>query len=116
AAQFRRWKGTSETEIVCATSNGASVGIVHLLGGPKLQTHRLAERTPALSHSHVAQQRHGPGDGGSNGTGLFLDTAEIYNPATGTWRYTLHSMNVARYAHTAVRLLDGRVLLAGAGT
>lgn len=53
----------------------------------------------------------------NNGTVLVAggssNTAEIYDPGTGTWRYTLHPMNYARYAHTAVKLLDGRVLIAG---
>ncbi len=50
--------------------------------------------------------------GGFNGTSN-RNTAEIFDPGTGTWRPTLHSMNLARYAHTAIKLLDGRVLLAG---
>jgi len=53
----------------------------------------------------------------SNGTVLVTggpsNTAEIYNPQTGTWRYTLNPMNVARSYHTAVELLDGSVLVAG---
>src|SRR5436309_12430119 len=41
------------------------------------------------------------------------DTAELYNPQTGTWRYTAHKMTMPRAAHTATLLPDGRVLLAG---
>ena len=39
-------------------------------------------------------------------------TAEIYNPVSGVWTLT-GSMNIARADHAAVRLHDGRVLVAG---
>ncbi len=41
------------------------------------------------------------------------NTAEIYNPVTGTWRYTNFAMNAARSHHEAIRLMDGTVLIAG---
>src|SRR5262245_13047661 len=41
-----------------------------------------------------------------------IATAEIYDPVSGVWTFT-GSMNVARADHAAVRLLDGRVLVAG---
>ena len=40
-----------------------------------------------------------------------LASAEIYHPASGTWT-TTGSMTTGR-RHTATRLLDGRVLVAG---
>ncbi len=43
------------------------------------------------------------------------NTAEVYDPNTGLWRYTKFPMNVARSQHTATLLLDGRVLIVGGG-
>jgi len=44
-----------------------------------------------------------------------LASAELYNPATGTWSAT-GSMSVAPCCPTATRLLDGRVLVADGGS
>ena len=41
-----------------------------------------------------------------------LDTAELYDPATGTWS-TTGKMSTPRSAHIAVRLPNGKVLVAG---
>jgi hypothetical protein len=41
-------------------------------------------------------------------------TAEIYDPATGTWSQTA-SMPEQLYDHIAIRLTDGRVLMTGSG-
>jgi hypothetical protein len=42
----------------------------------------------------------------------YLSSAELYNPATGHWTYTGSTL-VPRESATAIRLADGRVLLAG---
>jgi N-acetylneuraminic acid mutarotase len=42
----------------------------------------------------------------------YLSSAELYNPATGQWTYTGSTL-VPRESANAIRLADGRVLLAG---
>ena len=45
----------------------------------------------------------------------YLDSVELYDPATGTWSETT-SLFGARYYHTATLLLDGTVLVACGAT
>lgn len=42
-----------------------------------------------------------------------LASGEVYDPATDRWTPVANSMSVPRYDHTATRLADGRVLIAG---
>ncbi len=49
--------------------------------------------------------------GGRNAAGA-LDTAQLYDPATGAWTNT-GNLRTARYGHAAVLLQNGRVLVAG---
>jgi hypothetical protein len=53
------------------------------------------------------------GRGASGDISQILNTAEIYDPLSGTFRLTGSNMQVAREQHTATLLPDGRVLIAG---
>jgi hypothetical protein len=51
--------------------------------------------------------------GGSEQSTQYLATAELFNPATGTFRATSGDLVTARIDNTATLLRDGRVLLTG---
>ncbi len=47
-------------------------------------------------------------------SGVYLTSAELYDPASGTWSIT-GSLNTPRSGHTATLLSDGRVLVRAQG-
>jgi Galactose oxidase, central domain len=49
---------------------------------------------------------------GGRGTSGYLTSAELYDPASGTWSAT-GSLTTARYQHTATLLPNGKVLVTG---
>ena len=49
---------------------------------------------------------------GGSSASVILTSAELYNPATGSWS-TTGNMTTARREHIATRLADGTVLIAG---
>src|SRR3569623_351192 len=51
--------------------------------------------------------------GGEDGSYRVVAQTEIYNPATGSWSATLHTLGTARKGHSAVLMPDGKVLVVG---
>src|SRR5438094_5170852 len=50
---------------------------------------------------------------GGQGNNAALSSAELYDPASGTWSFTTGSLTTARSLHSETLLPDGKVLVAG---
>lgn len=73
---------------------------------PNMQFVRYASATVVLNDGRVLVT------GGLSGSAV-LNSAEIYDPATNTWKLSSAVMATARYGHRATKLLDGRILIVG---
>jgi N-acetylneuraminic acid mutarotase len=74
-----------------------------------LNTARLLHTATLLPNGQVLVAG---GQGSSSSGNISLVSAELYDPATATWKAT-GSLNTARELHTATLLPNGRVLVAG---
>ncbi|MBC7880943.1 MAG: hypothetical protein H7Y37_06365 [Anaerolineae bacterium] len=72
-----------------------------------MSTERYLHTATLLPNSKVLVA----GGGTQSGSGI-SNSAELYDPQTGTWSST-GSLNIARYQHTATLLPNGKVLVAG---
>ncbi|WP_437320559.1 kelch repeat-containing protein [Sorangium sp. So ce385] len=77
----------------------------------RLRTARYSHTATLLPDGRVLVAGGDAGDGGAN-PGPIVDSAEAFDPDSGTWN-VVGRMEQARASHTATLLLDGRVLAAG---
>jgi hypothetical protein len=93
--------------------NPATETFSYTTGGPGvgLNTARVAHTATLLNNGMVLIA------GGLDVNSNLLASAELYNPATGTFSYTTGGpgvgLNTARFRHTATLLNNGMVLIAG---
>ena len=76
-----------------------------------MERHRQPE-TPHVSHTATLLPSGKVLVAGGSNSGCNLSSAELYDPATGTWSST-GSLVTARVGHTATLLPTGKVLVAG---
>jgi uncharacterized protein YjdB len=102
---------------ITATS-GSTIGTATLIVGTgtiqaNLNTSRYQHSATFLNNGHILVA------GGVNcptaGSCTYLNSAELYSPATGTFTYTAGSLATARSA-PAIQLKNGKVLIAGGYT
>ena len=73
--------------------------------------HRQHRHRTRISQGDAAALRQGAG-GGRNGSGDYLESAELYDPATGTWSST-GSLDTTRFFTRRRCCQSGKVLVAG---
>src|SRR6266567_2437077 len=75
-----------------------------------VKTLRYGHTSTLLPNGNVVVS--GGGYANPGGPVNFINSAELYDPATAIW-YSTDELNTARYGHTSTLLSNGKVLLAG---
>ena len=96
------------TALVLSSLVTPQAGAASFVGTGALNTNRQNHTATVLPNGKVLVA------GGEDSNGNPLASAELYDPASGTWT-TTGSLNKARYKHTATLLPNGKVLVAGGG-
>ena len=97
----------SSTYLASAELYDPTTGLWTFTGS--LKTARYSHTATLLPNGQVLVT----GGNGAGGLGDYLNTAELYDPTTGTWTYTATSMAFYRKYHTATLLPNDKVLVVG---